>query len=193
VYGSIEQGSWTEEAPLMPNSPYAASKAGGDLMARAYFQTHGLDVSITRCCNNYGPYQHRDKLVPRFITRLLKTRPVGLYGDGSNMRDWLHVADHCRAIQLVLTNGRAGQTYHVAGGNLCTNREMAEMIADLCGAPTDLIECVADRQGHDSRYSLDGTKIWEELGYLPEIPLEEGLSETVEWYKANYLGHAAYY
>lgn len=193
VYGSIGQGSWTEDSPLMPNSPYAASKAGGDLMARAYFRTHRLDVSITRCCNNYGPYQHRDKLVPRFVTRLLKYRTVGLYGDGSNVRDWLHVADHCRAIQLVLANGRAGEVYHVAGGNPCTNKELAEKLADLCGASTDLIECVTDRKGHDLRYSLDDTKIREELGFLPSIPFEEGLASTIEWYKANYLGHAAYY
>ena len=192
VYGSIEHGSWTEDAPLMPGSPYAASKAGGDLMARAYFHTHGLDVSTTRCCNNYGPYQHRDKLVPRFITRLLKSRTVGLYGDGSNVRDWLHVADHCHAIQLVLTKGRAGEIYHVAGGNPCTNREMAEKLAGLCGVPIDLIECVTDRKGHDRRYCLDDTKIRAELGFSPSVPFDEGLAATVEWYKANYLGHAAY-
>lgn len=193
VYGSIARGSWTEDSPPRPSSPYAASKAGGDLMALAYFRTHGLDVAITRCCQTYGPFQHRDKLVPRAIIRLLKNRTVGLYGDGSNVRDWVHVADHCRAIQTVLTSGRAGEVYHVAGGNPCTNKDLAERLADLCGASTDLIECVTDRNGHDSRYSLDDTKIREELGFSPSIPFDEGLASTVEWYKANYLGQVAYY
>jgi dTDP-glucose 4,6-dehydratase len=193
VYGSIDQGSWTEDAPLLPNSPYAASKAGGDLMARAYFETHGLAVSTIRCADNYGPFQHRDKLIPRFITRLLKSRTVGLYGDGSNVRDWLHVEDHCRGIHLVLTKGRGGQIYNIGGGNPYTNKEIAEKLADLCGVPHDLIEYVADRKGHDRRYSIDDSKIRDELGYRPSIPFEEGLASTVEWYKANYLGHVAYY
>ena len=192
VYGSLESGSWTEDTPLAPTSPYAASKAGGDLLARSYFRTHGLDVSMIRPAGNYGPYQHRDKFVPRCITRLLKGRTVGVYGDGSNVRDWLHVEDHCRGIQLVLTKGRAGEIYHIAGGNPMTNRQLAEKLAGLCGASLEQIEYVADRQGHDFRYSLDDSKIRAELGYAPSIPFEEGLASTVEWYKANYLGLSAY-
>jgi dTDP-glucose 4,6-dehydratase len=193
VYGSIEHGSWTEDSPLAPSSPYAASKAGGDLLAHSYFRIHGLNVSTIRCAGNYGPYQHREKLVPHCITRLLKGRTVGIYGDGSNVRDWLHVEDHCRGIQSVLTRGRAGEIYHIAGGNLRTNREVAEKLADLCGASLEQIEYVADRRGHDFRYSLDDSKIRAELGFAPTIPFDEGLASTVEWYKANYLGHAAYY
>ncbi|HEX6681187.1 MAG TPA: dTDP-glucose 4,6-dehydratase [Candidatus Limnocylindrales bacterium] len=193
VYGTIEHGSWTEDWPLMPNSPYAASKAGGDLMARAYFRTHGLNVSTTRCSNNYGPYQHREKLIPRFITRLLKGRTVGLYGDGLNVREWLHVEDHCRGIQLVLTGGKAGEIYNIGGGNHRTNREIAEKLVEMCGATPELIEYISDRKGHDFRYSLDDAKIRDDLGYRQLIPFEEGLASTVEWYKANYLGHAAYY
>lgn len=193
VYGTIAHGSWTEDWPLMPNSPYAASKAGGDLMARAYWRTHGLNVSVTRCSNNYGPYQHREKLIPRFITRLLKGKTVGLYGDGSNVREWLHVEDHCRGIQMVLSQGKAGQIYNIGGGNHRTNREIAEKLVEMCGASLDLIEYIEDRKGHDFRYSLDDTKIRAELGYSQLIPFEEGLASTVEWYKANYLGHGAYY
>lgn len=193
VYGSIEQGSWTEEWPLEPNSPYAASKAGGDLIARAYWRTHGLNVSITRCSNNYGPYQHREKLIPRFITRLLKGKPVGLYGDGSNVREWLHVEDHCRGIAMVLSDGRGGEVYNIGGGNHRTNREIAELLVTLCGADPDLIRYVPDRLGHDQRYSIDDAKIRRELGYAQQIPFEDGLADTVEWYRANYLGHSAYY
>jgi dTDP-glucose 4,6-dehydratase len=193
VYGSIESGSWTEDSPLAPSSPYAASKAGGDLLARSYFRTHGLHVSTIRCASGYGPYQHRDKLVPKLITRLLKGRTVGLYGDGSQVRDWVHVEDLCRGIQLVLTAGRAGEIYHLAGGNPCTNRQIAEMLADLCGASHEQIEYVADRPAHDRRYCLDDSKIRAELGYGAKVALEEGLASTVEWYKANYLGQAAYY
>jgi dTDP-glucose 4,6-dehydratase len=197
VYGSIELGSWTEDSPLRPSSPCAASKAGGDLMARAYFTAHGLDVSTVRCCQVYGPYQHRDKLIPRLVTRLLKARTVQLYGDGSDVRDWLHAQDLCRALQLVLTGGRAGEIYHVAGGNPRTNRQIAEKLADLCGASTDQIEYPAgehpaDRTAGDMRYALDDSKIREELAYRPSIAFEQGLASTVEWYKANYLGHAAY-
>jgi len=193
VYGSIEHGSWTEDSPLLPSSPYAASKAGGDLMARAYFRTHGLNVSTIRSCNSYGPYQHRDKLIPRCVTRLLKSRTVELYGDGSNVRDWLHVEDLCRGIQLVLAQGHGGEVYHIGGENRYTNRQIAEKLADLCGASRELVELVADRRGHDLRYSLDDSKIRDELGYRRSIPFEEGLAATVEWYKVNYLGHAAYY
>jgi len=192
VYGSIDEGSWTEEWPLAPNSPYAASKAGGDLIARAYFRTHRLDVSITRCSNNYGPYQHREKLIPHFITKLLKGEPVPLYGDGSNVREWLHVSDHCRAIQMVLQSGRAGEVYNVGGGNHRTNKQIADQLVELCGADASLIKYVQDRKGHDQRYSLDDTKIREELGYEQLIPFEQGLAETVTWYRENW-GFSSFY
>jgi dTDP-glucose 4,6-dehydratase len=192
VYGSIDEGSWTEEWPLAPNSPYAASKAGGDLIARAYHRTHRLDVSITRCSNNYGPYQHREKLIPHFITKLLKGEPVPLYGDGSNVREWLHVSDHCRAIQMVLQSGRAGEVYNVGGGNHRTNKQIAEQLVELCDADPSLIKYVQDRKGHDQRYSLDDTKIREELGYEQLIPFEQGLADTVAWYRENW-GFSSFY
>lgn len=185
VYGSIRTGSWTEDWPLAPNSPYAASKASSDLIARSYWRTHGLDLSITRCSNNYGPYQHVEKLIPLFITNLFAGQPVPLYGDGSNVREWLHVADHCRAIQLVLTRGRAGRVYNVGGGNERTNRQITEALLDLCGAGPELVRRVPDRKAHDLRYSLDETRIREELGYAPEVPFEAGLAGTVAWYRAN--------
>jgi len=197
VYGSIEHGSWTEDSPLKPSSPFGASKAGGDLMVQAYSTTHGLDVTTIRSCHVFGPYQHRDKLIPRFITRLLKGRTVGLYGDGSTERDWLHVEDQCHAIQLLLANGRAGEIYHVAGGNPHTDKQIVERLADLCGASDEQIEYAADHVAaagaHDLRHSLDDSKIRDELGYRPSIPFEDGLASTVDWYKANYLGHIAYY
>ncbi|PWI45385.1 dTDP-glucose 4,6-dehydratase [Streptomyces sp. ICBB 8177] len=185
VYGSIEDGSWTEEWPLQPNSPYAASKAGSDLIARAYWRTHKLDVSITRCSNNYGPYQHPEKLIPRFVTNLLEGSQVPLYGEGANIREWLHVADHCRAIHLVLTKGRSGEVYNVGGGNEQTNRQITERLLELTGNDWSSVVRVADRKGHDLRYSLDETKIREELGYAPEVTFEQGLAETVAWYQDN--------
>ncbi|GHH61565.1 dTDP-glucose 4,6-dehydratase [Lentzea cavernae] len=183
VYGSIDDGAWTETWPLQPNSPYAASKASSDLIARAYWRTHGLDVSITRCSNNYGPYQHPEKLIPLFITNLFNGLKVPLYGDGSNVREWLHVSDHCRAIQLVLTSGRAGEVYNVGGGNERTNLQITEALLDLCSAGPALVERVADRLGHDQRYALDDTKIRAELGYEPLVPFEQGLADTVAWYR----------
>ncbi|MBW5425163.1 dTDP-glucose 4,6-dehydratase [Streptomyces sp. BG9H] len=185
VYGSIERGAWTEEWPLLPNSPYAASKAASDLIARSYWRTHGLDVSITRCSNNYGPYQHPEKLIPLFVTNLLEGEGVPLYGDGTNVREWLHVDDHCRAIQLVLTGGRAGEIYNVGGGNELTNRQMTQRILDLCGAEWSSVRHVADRKGHDLRYALDETKIREELGYEPRVSFAQGLADTVAWYRDN--------
>ncbi|GAB2786497.1 dTDP-glucose 4,6-dehydratase [Streptomyces daliensis] len=185
VYGSIEEGSWTEEWPLLPNSPYAASKASSDLIARSYWRTHGLDVSITRCSNNYGPYQHPEKLIPRFVTNLLEGTPVPVYGRGRNMREWLHVDDHCRALHLVLTKGRAGEVYNVGSGNEMPNIELVGQLLELCGADTSMIRYVTDRKGHDLRYSLDDRKIREELGYAPRTPFEEGLRTTVEWYRDN--------
>ncbi|MEU8028775.1 dTDP-glucose 4,6-dehydratase [Streptomyces sp. NPDC049099] len=185
VYGSIAEGAWTEEWPLLPNSPYAASKAAADLVARSYWRSHRLDVSITRCSNNYGPYQHPEKLIPRFVTRLLRGRPVPLYGDGGNVREWLHVADHCRAVHLVLTRGRAGEIYNVGQGNERTNRQMTDALVRLCGADPGLVRTVPDRKGHDLRYALDDTKIREELGYAPAVPFERGLAEVVDWYREN--------
>ncbi|NGY62757.1 dTDP-glucose 4,6-dehydratase [Lentzea sp. NEAU-D13] len=183
VYGSIDEGAWTETWPLQPNSPYAASKASSDLIARAYWRTHGLDVSITRCSNNYGPYQHPEKLIPLFITNLFNGLQVPLYGDGSNVREWLHVSDHCRAIQLVLTSGRAGEIYNVGGGNERTNLQITEALLDLCSAGPALVKRVADRLGHDQRYALDDTKIRAELGYEPLVSFEQGLADTVAWYR----------
>ncbi|MFF7255031.1 dTDP-glucose 4,6-dehydratase [Streptomyces microflavus] len=183
VYGSIEEGSWTEEWPLAPNSPYSASKAASDLLARSYWRTHGLDLSVTRCSNNYGPYQHPEKLIPLFVTNLLEGVRVPLYGDGGNVREWLHVDDHCRAIDLVLNNGRAGEIYNVGGGNERTNVAITRSVLELTGQDWSRVRRVADRKAHDLRYSLDDTKIREELGYAPRIPFEEGLAATVAWYQ----------
>ncbi|MFE6721730.1 dTDP-glucose 4,6-dehydratase [Streptomyces albidoflavus] len=185
VYGSIAEGAWTEDWPLLPNSPYAASKAASDLMARAYWRTHGLNVSITRCSNNYGPHQHPEKLIPLFVTNLLEGLPVPLYGDGRNVREWLHVDDHCRAIALVLARGRAGEVYNVGGGNEQTNLHITERLLELCGADRSRVRRVADRKGHDLRYALDESKIRDELGYAPRIPFEQGLAQTVAWYQDN--------
>lgn len=184
VYGSIEEGEWTEASPLLPNSPYSASKAGGDLIARAYWRTHGLNVSVTRCGNNYGPYQHPEKFIARSVTNLLDGRPVPLYGDGRNIREWLHVDDHCQAIQLVLTKGRPGAVYNI-GGEPMTNLDLANQLVMLCGAGPESIERVPDRKGHDLRYALDWTRIREELGYRPRWDLVNGLAETVDWYRRN--------
>ncbi|MEU8886797.1 dTDP-glucose 4,6-dehydratase [Streptomyces sp. NPDC048442] len=183
VYGSIAEGAWTEDSPLAPNSPYAASKASADLIARSYWRTHGLDVRITRCSNNYGPRQHAEKLIPRFTTRLLAGLPVPVYGAGENVREWLHVEDHCRAVHLVLTKGTAGRIYHVGTGNALTNLQLTQILLELTGASADLVEHVADRKGHDLRYALDDTRIREELGYAPQVPFARGLAETVEWYR----------
>jgi dTDP-glucose 4,6-dehydratase len=185
VYGSIESGSWTEDWPLAPNSPYAAAKAGSDLMALAYHRTHKLDVVVTRCSNNYGPYQFPEKVIPLFVTNLLDGRKVPLYGDGGNVRDWLHVADHIAGIQLVLDKGRAGEVYHIGGGTELTNLELTERLLAACGADWDSVERVPDRKGHDRRYSLDISKITEELGYAPAVDFETGLAETVAWYREN--------
>jgi len=185
VYGSIAEGSWTEDWPLSPNSPYAASKAASDLIALAYHRTHGLPVSVTRCSNNYGPYQHPEKLIPLFVTNLLVGDPVPLYGDGGNVREWLHVDDHCRAIDLVLAGGRPGEVYNVGGGNEKTNLEITTRLLDLLGADASAIRRVADRKGHDRRYSIDESKITRELGYAPRVPFDSGLADTVTWYRDN--------
>jgi dTDP-glucose 4,6-dehydratase len=184
VYGSIESGSWTEDAPLEPNSPYAAAKAGGDLMARAYARTHGLDVSITRCSNNYGPYQYPEKIIPLFVTSLLDGHKVPLYGDGKNVRGWIHVDDHCRDLQFVLEKGGAGRAYNINGDVELTNTELTEILLEGCGASWDMVEAVADRKGHDRRYSMDDSLL-RHMGYAPRIPFSEGLKDTVRWYQAN--------
>ena len=185
VYGSIDEGSWPEDHPLLPNSPYSASKASSDLIARSYHRTFGLDVRITRCSNNYGPYQFPEKVIPLFVTNLMDGQPVPLYGSGTNVRDWLHVDDHCNGIQLVLDRGRAGEIYNIGGGTELTNVELTERILAAMGAGEEMIKRVADRKGHDLRYSVDISKIHEELGYSPQVPFEQGLEETIDWYRTN--------
>jgi dTDP-glucose 4,6-dehydratase len=186
VYGSIEQGSFTETDPLLPNSPYSAAKAGGDLLARSYFVTHRVNVSITRCTNNYGPYQFPEKVIPLFVTNLLDGRRVPLYGDGGNVRDWLHVDDHCRGIQLVLERGRAGEVYNIGGGVELTNVELTERLLEACGRDwSSYVDHVEDRKGHDRRYSLNDDKIRAELGYEPRVEFAGGLADTVQWYRDN--------
>jgi dTDP-glucose 4,6-dehydratase len=185
VYGSIDEGSWDENFPLLPNSPYSASKASSDLLVRAYYRTHKLNVNITRCSNNYGPYQFPEKVIPLFISNLMDGKKVPLYGEGLNIRDWLHVDDHCRGIYLVLENGRSGEIYNIGGGTELTNKELTELLLKASGANWDMVERVADRKGHDLRYSVDISKIESELGYHPEVDFESGLAQTVEWYKSN--------
>lgn len=184
VYGSTEEGSWTENEPLRPNSPYSSSKASSDLIALSYHRTHGLDVRVSRCSNNYGHHHFPEKLIPLFITNLLDGKKVPLYGDGRNVRDWLHVDDHVRAVELVRTRGCAGEIYNIGGGTELTNKELTALILQACGADWDTsVTYVEDRKGHDRRYSVDWTKIREELGYVPRVRLEEGLRETVRWYR----------
>jgi dTDP-glucose 4,6-dehydratase len=184
VYGSIDEGSWTEESPLLPNSPYSAAKAGGDLITRAYARTHGLNVSITRCSNNYGPYQFPEKVIPLFVTNLLDGKKVPLYGDGLNVRDWLHVADHCRGIQIVLEQGSPGEIYNIGGGRELNNKELTTILLEACGADWDSVDYVEDRKAHDRRYSLSHAKI-AKLGYEPQVTFEAGIAETVAWYRDN--------
>jgi dTDP-glucose 4,6-dehydratase len=181
VYGSIETGCWTEAAPLAPNSPYSAAKAGGDLMTRAYAVTHGLNVSITRCCNNYGPYQFPEKVIPLFVTNLLDGQKVPLYGDGRNVRGWIHVDDHCRGIQLVLERGEPAGIYHINGDAELSNLELTQAILASCKASWDMVTPVAGRKGHDRRYCLDDSAL-RALGYAPRTPFAEGLASTVRWY-----------
>ncbi|MDW3848667.1 dTDP-glucose 4,6-dehydratase [Micromonospora sp. BRA006-A] len=184
VYGTVDEGSWTEESPLAPRSPYSASKAAADLIALAYHRTHGLDVRVTRCTNNYGPYHYPEKLIPLFVTNLLEGRPVPLYGDGMHVREWVHVDDHVRGVELVRRHGRAGEVYHIGGTAELPNRELTRMLLEACGVSGDHhVVSVPDRKGHDRRYSLDWSKIRDELGYTPRVPLRRGLAETVRWYR----------
>lgn len=185
VYGSTDGEGFRETDPLEPSSPYSAAKAGGDLIARAYYVTHGLDVVITRCTNNYGPYQYPEKVIPLFVTNLIDGLSVPLYGDGENVRDWLHVDDHCRAISLVLERGRAGEVYNISGGVAMSNRELTDQLLAACGADWSSVKYVEDRKGHDRRYALDDSKIREELGYMPLTDFDAGLAATVAWYRDN--------
>jgi len=187
VYGSIPVGSWSESEPLQPNSPYAATKASADLMVRAYHRTYALDARITRCSNNYGPHQFPEKIIPLFVTNLMDELKVPVYGNGTNSRDWLHVDDHCFGIHAVLMKGKAGETYNIGGGTELSNIELTNKILALMGRDESQIEYVEDRLGHDQRYSVDISKIVNELGYVPTINLDEGLQETIDWYEANEL------
>jgi dTDP-glucose 4,6-dehydratase len=186
VYGSIDTGSWTEDHLLEPNSPYSAAKAGGDLIARAYAKTYGLDVSITRCSNNYGPYHFPEKVIPLFVTNLLDGEKVPLYGEGANVRDWLFVDDHCRGIQLVLEKGAPGEFYNIGGGRELSNRELTEKLLEATGRDWSSVEHIVDPRGggHDLRYSVDYSKT-AELGYAPRMTFEDGLALTVQWYRDN--------
>jgi len=185
VYGSIGEGAWAEDHPLEPNSPYAASKAASDLIVRAFHKTYGLWTSTTRCSNNYGPNQHPEKLIPLFVTNLLDGQDVPLYGDGMNVREWIHVEDHCRAIQAVLERGQPGETYNIGGGTELSNLELTRLLLDACGAGWERVRYVPDRKGHDRRYALDGSKIASELGFRPRVPFLQGLADTVRWYGTN--------
>ncbi len=185
VYGSIDEGEWDEEEPLLPNSPYAASKAGSDLMVRAYHRTHGLDTVTTRCSNNYGTHHFPEKVIPLFVTNLLDGLPVPLYGDGGNQRDWLHVDDHCRGIALVLQKGRSGEIYNIGGGTELSNRELTDLLLHATGRDESFVNYVDDRLGHDRRYCVDIGKISTELGYAPQVDFQDGLAAVVQWYEEN--------
>lgn len=183
VYGSLgPTGKFTEETPLHPNSPYSASKAASDLLALAYQHTHGVPVIVTRCSNNYGPYQFPEKLIPLMIVHALSDKPLPVYGDGMNVRDWLHVEDHCAALDLVLQKGKIGEVYNIGGNNEWHNIDIVRLILKLLNKPEGLIAFVKDRPGHDRRYAIDASKIMRETGWAPRRTFEEGLRETVEWY-----------
>ncbi|MFC2172324.1 dTDP-glucose 4,6-dehydratase [Acidobacteriota bacterium] len=184
VYGSCETGAFTENDPLNPSNPYAASKAGGDRLAYSYWVTHKLPVIVTRASNNYGPYQYPEKLIPLFTTNAIDDQPLPLYGDGLNVRDWIYVEDHCSALNLIISKGKEGEVYNIGGGNTEPNIEMTRRILSLLGKGEDLIQPVTDRPGHDRRYALDTTKI-RALGWQPGTDLKEGLAKTVAWYNEN--------
>jgi dTDP-glucose 4,6-dehydratase len=184
VYGSIVEGSWSEDSPLKPNSPYSASKAAADMLAISFYKTHGLDVRVTRCCNNYGPKQLPEKLVPNFITKLIKGEKVPLYGDGKNVREWIHVEDHCRGIEFVIEAGKPGDIYNIGSGFELQNLNLAQILLSHFEVEADCIDFVEDRKGHDFRYSVDASKI-NQLGFTCEIPFDLGISKAVEWYRNN--------
>lgn len=186
VYGTLgEEGYFTETTPINPNSPYSASKASSDLIARAYFETFKMNVTITNCSNNYGPYQHNEKLIPHMIKLAMNNEKLPVYGNGKNIRDWLYVEDHCEAIDLVFHNGRAGERYNIGGHNEKRNIEIVKLILKHLNKSEDLIEFVEDRKGHDYRYAIDPTKIKNELGWLPKTKFEDGIVKTIDWYLAN--------
>lgn len=186
VYGTLgEDGYFTETTPINPNSPYSASKASSDLIARAYFETFKMNVTITNCSNNYGPYQHNEKLIPHMIKLAMNNEKLPVYGNGKNIRDWLYVEDHCEAIDLVFHNGRAGERYNIGGHNEKRNIEIVKLILKHLNKSEDLIEFVEDRKGHDYRYAIDPTKIKNELGWLPKTKFEDGIVKTIDWYLAN--------
>ena len=184
VYGSLKEGSADETYPLLPNSPYAASKAASDLLARSYFVTHGLDVRTTRCCNNYGKYQFPEKVIPVFVKKLLSGENLPIYGDGTNVREWIHVSDHARGIQLALEKGMPGETYNIGTNSSLSNNELAEQIMRILGYENQKKEYVQDRKGHDLRYSIDSKRI-ESLGFMARTNFIHGLKETIDWYMAN--------
>jgi len=186
VYGSIESGNWDESCTLKPNSPYAASKASSDLLALAYCHTYSLDIMISRCCNNYGPNQFPEKIIPLFITNLLSGKKLPIYGDGSNIREWIHVDDHCKALELILHNGAPGEVYNIGTGIEISNLNLAKKLIKFFCFDEKYLNFVDDRLGHDKRYSLNYTKARNYLGYEPTISFEEGLKETVKWYSENY-------
>lgn len=186
VYGSLgDEGFFTEETPLAPNSPYSASKAAADMIVRSYHETFGMNVNITRCSNNYGPYHFPEKLIPLIITNALEDKPLPVYGKGDNVRDWLHVKDHCSAIDLVIHEGKSGEVYNIGGHNEWKNIDIVELIVDKLGKSRDLIRFVDDRLGHDKRYAIDPTKIMNELGWKPQYTFATGIVETIEWYIEN--------
>ncbi|MEH7557860.1 dTDP-glucose 4,6-dehydratase [Priestia megaterium] len=186
VYGSLgETGYFTEETPLAPNSPYSASKAGADMLVSAYHETFGMNVNITRCSNNYGPYHFPEKLIPLMVTNALEGKELPIYGDGKNVRDWLHVKDHCAAIDLVIHKGEPGEIYNVGGHNERTNNEIVHLIVEKLNAPKELIKFVEDRLGHDRRYAIDPTKLATELGWKPKYTFDTGIVETIQWYLDN--------
>jgi dTDP-glucose 4,6-dehydratase len=186
VYGSLsETGYFTENTPLSPRSPYSSSKAGADMLVLAYAETYGLNVNITRCSNNYGPYHFPEKLIPLMITNALENKKLPIYGDGKNVRDWLHVSDHCKAIDLVLHKGESGEVYNIGGHNEKTNNEIVNLIVDKLNVSKSLITYVDDRLGHDRRYAIDPTKITNELGWKPDYTFDTGIEETIEWYLKN--------
>lgn len=186
VYGTLgDSGMFSETTPLAPNSPYSASKAGGDLLVRAYQETYGMNVNITRCSNNYGPYHFPEKLIPLMISNALNDKQLPVYGDGLNVRDWLYVEDHCSAIDLVIHNGKSGEVYNVGGNNERTNIHIVETILEALDKPKSLITYVADRLGHDRRYAIDATKIRAELGWQPKYHFETGIKKTIQWYLDN--------
>ncbi|WP_313638985.1 dTDP-glucose 4,6-dehydratase [Paenibacillus sp.] len=186
VYGTLgDTGLFSETTPLAPNSPYSASKTGGDLLVRAYHETYGMDINITRCSNNYGPYHFPEKLIPLMISNALHDKKLPVYGDGLNVRDWLYVEDHCSAIDLVIHNGKSGEVYNVGGNNEQTNIQIVENILEALNKPKSLITYVTDRPGHDRRYAIDATKLRTELGWQPQFPFEKGIKKTIQWYLDN--------